>query len=1248
MLAICLANLTIRMRGKHKLQRLLFICLFLIIGLFGALLVAPNFINWNEYRDVIAENVYDVTGLNFEIRGNINLGILPSPGLLINDVHVANIEGAATADTLTVKTLEVRIALIPLLTRQIRINTVKLVKPILNIEILSDGRNNMKIGAPEISVAKASDIKDFKNSDPTYKFFRPLFDKLGVGPLEISVDDFFVQSGSITYRDNAKGQMEKIEDLNGRFSLASVLGPVESSGRAIIRGVPISYSLATGSILQNRTLPFNFLFKSIRGDSNLRFSGALTQIDKDPKIKGKLNFNSKNLARLISSVDGIPYLPDGLNRTFSVMTSVAASTKGGTFSDMILKLDDNQGTGKISFQRGKKIDLNIKFAVNKLDIDSLLNPAVIKVKSNNTKVVNGTRKSTNNNFSLIENIAMTSSFGPQISLKSLTKGIVATFDLSFEAIIYNKAVVRQVKLNANLEDQEITISQASALLPGSTDVGLQGIIFDKMKTKLPQFEGTADLTTNNLRALLNWIGVDVPGVPGDRLRKLALSGKILADVKKLLFNSILAQIDGTKIKGAVSMMLNKRPLVDISLAISQLNLDGYLLGKDSKKFNLKVLTIRKVNSGTAPDKIKKTNITGSSSVFSILKKFDANLDFKLDELVVDNLPIKKIILRAKLRNSRLTLSNLQVASAAGLSARLSGNILDGKNINGIVDPIFDNFQFVIRGKNLARTLNLLEIKLLVPINKIGAMKLSGTLKGKLKALDTLAELSLFGGRFTFNGQIETLSPVSSVRGKFSVFHPSLSKLVRRLGGNYQPRKIQIGGVNVRGVVEGNPAKMNFSSLSGKVGDIKINGIVTTDLTGKIPWIDADLKTSTIVIDYLLPGQQTAFINKPFLRSRNFVNQRWVVDPRIIPVSYSSLSRKNDNRPFVVAAAITNIAAGAPWTNKAINISFLKHFSADVKLRSKSLQFNGYHIDNVDLAAMITDGVIDIKRLTGKAYDGVIEVNAQFGAAKGFNRFNTRFKAININTGKFLNSLGTRGFRKGALDMVGEFSAHGRSTFELVNKLDGRGTISVRGLDITSSAEKGSVMSGFAGFFLSLKKFSGTVLGKKIISNRTNFNTSFSAAEGVVRFKDMTIKTGLGNGVAKGLVNLPNWQINTDGEIKLSQNILAQVLLKKPSKSVLLPFKITGRLDNPSVKLETSEITKGGIRLPDILNKKMNKLTQKKGINNVLDKILPRVNSSNSKTGSSQLDLAFPSNKLPQNQKITTEDLLKGILRELTN
>ena len=108
------------------MQRLLFLFLFLVLGFFGALLVAPNFINWNEYRDKITNNIYSKTGINLEIRGDIKFEILPSPALKINDIHVANIEGAMTADTLKIDKLQVSIAFIPLLGRQLKINNINL------------------------------------------------------------------------------------------------------------------------------------------------------------------------------------------------------------------------------------------------------------------------------------------------------------------------------------------------------------------------------------------------------------------------------------------------------------------------------------------------------------------------------------------------------------------------------------------------------------------------------------------------------------------------------------------------------------------------------------------------------------------------------------------------------------------------------------------------------------------------------------------------------------------------------------------------------------------------------------------------------------------------------------------------------------------------------------------------------------------------------------------------------------------
>jgi uncharacterized protein involved in outer membrane biogenesis len=1196
---------------------------------FGALLIAPNFINWNEYRDDIVEYVYNVTGRNLEIRGNIELEVLPSPALLINGVHIANVEGAATVDTLMIKTIEVRMALIPLLGRHLKINTVKLVEPTLNIEILSDGRNNMEIGTRQASGNKSSNFEGSTHLSLKSGSLTSFLDEFKIDSLSLSIDHFYVQNGLITYRDEAKGHREKMKNLNGQFSLASSLGPIESSGSVTIRGIPITYSMTTGSIMRDRTLPLNFILKSTQADSNIRFSGALTQIHKSPRIKGKLKFNSENLAKLVHSLDDSPQLPNIFDNTVSVVTSLAASATGGVLSNIILKLGSAQGTGRIAFQQRTKTDFNMSFAVNKLDIDALLKPKALKTRLDKINLDNDTTKSIKDDISGSSNIPLANFIGSQVKSNLLPKNISAFVDISIASIIYNNDAVRQVKVNATLEDQEITISQASALLPGGTDLGLQGIIFDQVEKKLPQFEGTTDLKTNNLRALLDWIGVDLSQVPANRARNLTVGGTILANPKKLSFNKISGQIDDTKIKGALAMTLDKRILFDINISVRRVNLDRYLYGKVSKKFISNVVPNKTANLVPKTDVAVQTKSRYTSGFLSIPEKYDANLNIKIDELVFKSLLTKKIVFKGKFNNKKLAVSTFKVANVAGLSAKLAGDITFNENIPGIIDPIFNNFRFSSRGKNFTPVLAFLGLKPEFSVNKIGPINLSGTVNGKLKTLKVLANLSLLGGRFSINGLVKPYSVVSPVQVQFSMFHPSLPALVNTLGGSYYAKTREVGGISLSGVASGNSIKMGLSNLSGKVGNIKINGIAKVDLTKNITRIEADLKTSTIAIEELLPVQQVALFDKLVQK-----HQKFVVDSRIKQASFMDLSQRIDQRPLAVKAATQKTTVYAPWPNNTFDISFFRQFSGEIKLRSEGLRFHQYEIKDVDLVAILSKGILNLKRLTANAYDGALELDGQISTFKTVNQFKTRFKIINVNTGKFLSSLGTEGFRKGALDLTGEFKTHGTSIFKLVSGLSGKGIIYIRGLDIVSEAKKGSAMSGFANLFISLQNFSSTILGKKLNSKRINFNTSFSAENGIINFRDMTLKTGLGNGTAKGLVDLPNWRINSDGEIKLSQNILSQVLLKKPSKSLFLPFKVTGRLDDPRVKLETSEITKGGIRLPNILNKAVNKLEKRKGVKSVLENIIPKINPYQ--------------RKVDPNKAISSEDFFRGILRELTN
>ena len=1231
------------------MQRFIFGSLFLIIGFLGALLIAPNFINWNEYRDNIAENIYSRTGLNIEIRGNIKLEILPSPALLINNIHLANIEGAMTADTLKVETLEMSIALIPLLGRQLKINTIKLIKPILNIEILPDGRNNMAI-----TVSKPINNQQSKSMSSVGLIQKPkasdtFLDNIEFGLFSLSIEDFFIQNGFISYRNHNKSRIEKIERFNGRFSLVSTSGPLESSGNAIIKGTPINYSLSTGAILKDRTLPINFNLEGPDLGTDIRFSGALTQIDKDPEIKGKLNFKTENIERLVTNFDKTPDLSSVFNQKLLITTSVKASMKRAIFPDINFSVDDTQGTGKILLLNNKITDLNVSFKFNKINLDKFIKRQSLVEGKNNIEVNQKPELVSKRESDLSESEANSFFTYPKISLGILPKDINVVFDLSSSAIIYNKEVVRQVKVNANLEDQEITISQASALLPGSTDLGLQGIIFSKSNAGVSQFEGTADLLTNNLQAFLNWLRVEQPAAPSDRLRRLALSGKILANEKELSFKNIRGQIDDTKFTANVATLLKKRPLIDLNLTVNQLNLDGYLQSTGTKDLNTEDINIKNKNLSSARDRILESKSINSLSKFLILRRFDANFKISLDKLIIRNLPIKKTIVLGKLRNAKLILSNLEFGDAAGVSAKFEGKIYNADKIYNALDPIFNDFRFKIYVKDFKRALNSLEIKKPAISEKVGRVKLSGKLKGNLKKMDISADLALLGARITYNGLIESIERTPLFKARVSLLHPSLSNLLTKLDSTYQLRKKQSDRVNIMSNVTGGLTEIKFSDLSGKVSDIEISGEVMADLTRPLPLVNVNLRTNTIKIDDLLPPKDTAFFSKLMTKYHNSVYQGLNHKPRVVRASYSVPPRKIDNHLAALNLAQRNLNSDVPWTKDAIDISFIRKFAGDVKLQIKSLRFKKHRVDNINTVVTINNNVMSIKRLTGDAYDGIIELDGEFVAANVADQFKTRFKVVNVNTAKFLASMGTHGFRRGALDMTSEFNSMGRSAVDHINTLGGKGTISIRGLEFSSGARKNAVIPGFADLFLSLQKFSNTIMGDKLVSKRTNFNTSFTASKGTVRFKDMTLRTGLGGGTAEGSIDLPNWQITTNGEIKLSQNILSQILVNESSKPVFLPFNIKGRLDNPSVKLKTSEITKGGIRLPIILNKTINKMSKKKGVDAVLEKIFPKANSIDKKRGKSPLDAILPNKKkLPGNNKIRTQDFLKNILRELAN
>ena len=100
----------------------------------AAIFVAPNFVDWNQYRDELTAYAKSFTGRELEIKGDIKFAVLPSPILAIKDLRIANSKGPKDADLASLKSLEIHLALTPLLTKNIQVTNLKLGNPIINLE----------------------------------------------------------------------------------------------------------------------------------------------------------------------------------------------------------------------------------------------------------------------------------------------------------------------------------------------------------------------------------------------------------------------------------------------------------------------------------------------------------------------------------------------------------------------------------------------------------------------------------------------------------------------------------------------------------------------------------------------------------------------------------------------------------------------------------------------------------------------------------------------------------------------------------------------------------------------------------------------------------------------------------------------------------------------------------------------------------------------------------------------------------
>ena len=206
-----------------------------------------------------------------------------------------------------------------------------------------------------------------------------------------------------------------------------------------------------------------------------------------------------------------------------------------------------------------------------------------------------------------------------------------------------------------------------------------------------------------------------------------------------------------------------------------------------------------------------------------------------------------------------------------------------------------------------------------------------------------------------------------------------------------------------------------------------------------------------------------------------------------------------------------------WSDSPIDISFLSKFDGKFALETPQLKFNKLKLKSFKLRANLQNGSLKIREATGNLLEGNLKLDGKVTTSNKNSKYQTQFTLNRMNLPLALRALEDRTLKSGTLDLTGNYHTKGRSVADLVSHLNGSGSFSFNGIDISSRTKRGSAFSSISILLSSLNKFAG-VIGGKGGSEKAKLHGLFQVVNGIAKFKNTDLTSSIGSGTAKGVVD----------------------------------------------------------------------------------------------------------------------------------
>ena len=310
----------------------------LVILALTAALVGPYFVDWSNQRAAVETQLSRVLGEQVQVRGSIDLGLLPTPYLTLNEVEIADRKSSVF---FSCEKVVLELGLTSLTRGQLRFTRASFDRPTIEL-----GRGpNGEILAPQLSFAARSD--------------------------SIALETLAIRDGRLRISGGVRDMSVAGIDVDAEAD--SLVGPFKGSGEASgPGGAKFGFHFATGAVEAGQ-LRLKATVEPDRGLARAEFDGVLTFGNTNPTA-GVAALGYTGAATFNGQIDGVagasmPWLASGI---------LKASLQSASLDSLDVRVGPEDravaasGAAQVIF--GAKPRARVTLTAKQLNLDALLRP----------------------------------------------------------------------------------------------------------------------------------------------------------------------------------------------------------------------------------------------------------------------------------------------------------------------------------------------------------------------------------------------------------------------------------------------------------------------------------------------------------------------------------------------------------------------------------------------------------------------------------------------------------------------------------------------------------------------------------------------------------------------------------------------------------------------------------------------------------------------------------------------------------